>query len=248
MLPELYPYSFTSDRRWINHEWLAEVTTALAYDCAGGLGLVVLKVSLLAFAFYFLSRAISSQGAAPVGRYALLAVAAVASIGRIQTMRPQIFSFTATALLLLLLTRSAPVSLLRSVSIAALFAVWANLHGGWIVGLLILALWVASQVLSPGWDVARTARQRRCAPWSDSRDADHAVWSHALGFLVADRWADAARHPGMEFGRILANRVDLVAADDGIGHRRLHPTWMAEAYGPGSSFPFSAPSRLKSLD
>jgi len=41
-------YSFTSDRPWINHEWLAEVVMYGAYNVAGAPGLIALKLSLLA--------------------------------------------------------------------------------------------------------------------------------------------------------------------------------------------------------
>src|SRR4026209_2012184 len=41
------PYSFASDRPWINHEWLAEVATYEAWIHGGSLGLVTLKILLL---------------------------------------------------------------------------------------------------------------------------------------------------------------------------------------------------------
>ena len=41
-------YSFTSDRPWINHEWLSEVVMYGAYNAFGAAGLVALKLSLLA--------------------------------------------------------------------------------------------------------------------------------------------------------------------------------------------------------
>ena len=41
------PYSFTSDRRWINHEWLAEVVFAAAFRAGGTTGLVLLKLLLV---------------------------------------------------------------------------------------------------------------------------------------------------------------------------------------------------------
>jgi len=38
------PYAFTSDRSWINHEWLSEVLMYVAYAAFGGAGLITLKV------------------------------------------------------------------------------------------------------------------------------------------------------------------------------------------------------------
>ena len=40
------PYSFTSDRPWVNHEWLAEAIMWIFYAAGGGAGLIVLKLSL----------------------------------------------------------------------------------------------------------------------------------------------------------------------------------------------------------
>ena len=35
-LPQVDPSAFTSDRPWINHEWLAELAMGAAFDAAGG--------------------------------------------------------------------------------------------------------------------------------------------------------------------------------------------------------------------
>src|SRR5450759_1399246 len=41
-IPDADTYSFTSDRPWVNHEWLAEVLMAVAYDWFGRPGLFLL--------------------------------------------------------------------------------------------------------------------------------------------------------------------------------------------------------------
>jgi len=43
-IPRLDQYAFTSDREWINHEWLAESAMYVAYAVGRGPGLVVLKL------------------------------------------------------------------------------------------------------------------------------------------------------------------------------------------------------------
>src|SRR5262245_58073716 len=42
------PYSFTTDRPWVNHEWLSEVIFALAYGVTGPIGLIALKLLIVA--------------------------------------------------------------------------------------------------------------------------------------------------------------------------------------------------------
>src|SRR5947209_5636345 len=39
-------YSYTSDRTWINHEWLAELVFAAVYQAGGPPGLVALKAAI----------------------------------------------------------------------------------------------------------------------------------------------------------------------------------------------------------
>src|SRR5437016_1617872 len=41
-------HSFTSDKPWVNHEWLSEVTMAGAYAAAGPIGLNLLRIACLA--------------------------------------------------------------------------------------------------------------------------------------------------------------------------------------------------------
>src|SRR5207248_6453255 len=40
-------HSFTSDKPWVNHEWLAEVAMARAYAVAGPVGLNLLRIACL---------------------------------------------------------------------------------------------------------------------------------------------------------------------------------------------------------
>ena len=41
-------YSFTADRVWINHEWLAEMLMAAAFDWFGAAGLNLLRIATVA--------------------------------------------------------------------------------------------------------------------------------------------------------------------------------------------------------
>lgn len=139
-LPAADSYSFLSDRPWINHEWLAECAMHAAYAVAGPPGLVALKVLLLVGMLSAVFLALGRQSVTGASRDLLLAVVVLGTFGQINHMRPQVFSLTAFSWLLVLLTvvgsRRARLAL-----IPALFAIWVNLHGGWIVGGAALALW-----------------------------------------------------------------------------------------------------------
>ena len=118
---------------WINHEWLSEVLFGAAFSVAGGTGLVALK-ALVAGAAY----AVLWKATAPVAlptRWAIALVAVAASLPLTYTVRPQLWSLL---LLLLLATCLRRGSRLRWFA-PILFVPWANLHGGWIVGLGLIA-------------------------------------------------------------------------------------------------------------
>src|SRR4029078_6623645 len=52
------PYSFTSDRPWVNHEWLCEVVMALAFGRADAVGLNLLRLLVVGAALAFAVRVV----------------------------------------------------------------------------------------------------------------------------------------------------------------------------------------------
>lgn len=134
------PYSFTSDLRWINHEWLSELTMALAYSVGGIWGLIVLRgfVFLLTVVVLW----ISIRDVTPLWRWPSYLLGVVATFPLAITIRPQMWT-----LLFLLLT----CSILRGrwqrrVWLPLIFIAWANMHGGWLVGFGVLGIWSAFEL------------------------------------------------------------------------------------------------------
>ncbi len=142
-IPAEDPYSFTSDRPWINHEWLSEVIMAAAYGLGGSAGLVGLKLVIAAGAFSILWRALRRAGVHPPAAAGLLIAAAVGAYGLMLTVRPQLFSMLLYVILLALLNEAWRGRHRALLWVPLLFAVWANAHGGWIVGAGVLAAWGA---------------------------------------------------------------------------------------------------------
>src|ERR1043166_6405364 len=62
-------YSFTTDRPWVNHEWLSEVLFALAYRF-GPAGLILLKVAIVV-SFLALLATYLARLKAPIGLIAV---------------------------------------------------------------------------------------------------------------------------------------------------------------------------------
>jgi len=137
-LPLIDPYSFTQDIPWINHEWLAELVMGATYWLTGAVGVAVLKAVIVALIFIVvLGPYLDARPFIGAGAFLLLAIGS----GRvISTLRPQLMSLLAFALLCRLLSAGARRSWL--VVLPTLFALWVNLHGGWIVGAAVLAMWV----------------------------------------------------------------------------------------------------------
>jgi hypothetical protein len=136
------PYSFTSDRPWINHEWLSEAAMGVAYLAGGVYGLLLLKILLVGGTFALL--AFHSRHASAPARWWILAAVAVLSAPVTMTVRPQLW----TALLLTMITITTDWKISRLALLwPMIFAVWANAHGGWIVGLGVVAAWIAGSLL-----------------------------------------------------------------------------------------------------
>lgn len=147
-LSAIDPYSFTQDRPWINHEWLSEAMMAAAYSVLGPQGLILLKGTLAALTLVLVQRAY--RRASPISGVTVLTLALLSALSITFTVRPQLWSMLALALLVAIVNRSEPPTLRRVACSAALFALWANLHGGWLVGAGLLAMYGAVRA----WRVA----------------------------------------------------------------------------------------------
>jgi hypothetical protein len=135
-LPWADPYSFTQDVPWINHEWLSEIQMGLAWTVGGTVGLTILKGTLVLAAFWLVWSGL--RGVDFGVRIVLMAALALGAARMIQTLRPQLWSLLALTLLCRALLSERP----RAVRwLPLLFVLWANVHGGWVVGLGMLGAW-----------------------------------------------------------------------------------------------------------
>ena len=136
------PYSFTSDVVWINHEWLSEVALGLAYSAGGVAGLLALKVAIVGAAYALIARRL--RGVGSVARWWIFAVIVAAAMTITSSLRPQLW--TVLALTAVLSTTDWPIRRLALLW-PVIFALWANFHGGWIVGLGVVATWSAGALV-----------------------------------------------------------------------------------------------------
>jgi len=152
-VPSSDVYSFTSDRTWINHEWLTDVVLALAYRLGGTIGLAILAAAVvlaaLAIAWW------SARRSGMAGWRLEVLTAAVFALGvapLAQTIRAQAISAPLFAGLLALMREFDRGRHRAAFALPLLFLVWANLHGAWVMGGGILAIWTfvrIAQIPSP---------------------------------------------------------------------------------------------------
>lgn len=154
-IPTVDPYSYTvAGQPWVVHEWLFEVLTFLGYRAVGyrGLALIMALVVLATYTLHYLL--LRALGAGRVLAGALVTWTCLLTFMLI-TMRPHLFTylFLSIELWCLYLYRSGRR---RAVWILPLLMpLWINLHGGWIMGLGTLALFILGE-----WLNARTHGER----------------------------------------------------------------------------------------
>jgi hypothetical protein len=135
-------FTFTaSGRPWVDQQWLAQLLLAAASRAGGWNGLVVLRTLLIGATFALVYLACRQRGA---GRRAA-ALLALASFGGAMlglALRPQLFAFALFALVAwAIASRDSHPGRLLVVPVAV--ALWANVHGSFFLGPLLVALaWV----------------------------------------------------------------------------------------------------------
>jgi hypothetical protein len=138
-IPKADPFSFTfPGAPWTNHEWLSEVVFALCFRIAGATGLTLLRVAIVAgtatmLAWLLLRRTRNAFLAA------LVLTAYLPLLSRLLNVRAHAFTYLLTAVVFCVLEigRERPRALW---ALPPLLALWANLHGGFVLGWLTAAL------------------------------------------------------------------------------------------------------------
>jgi hypothetical protein len=191
-IPHADLYSFTSDRSWVNHEWLAEVFIGHAYRAGGDVGLIVLKLAAIGSMLLLLGSTLREERIySAFVRDAAVALAVILTFDQTRYVRPQLFSLVAFAVLLRCLAKARRGAQHWLLLLPPLFAAWANLHGGWLVGGGVLALWTG---------VLAASGNRR-----------HAMWCAAAG--AASLAATLLNPYGVELWIFLRDTVGLQRAD-----------------------------------
>lgn len=159
-IPTLDLFSYTrGGEPFVPYEWLSEVIFAATSLQLGFAGVAVLAASLAAAPFLLLARWTVRDGANPFVAIGLLTAGALA--GSMHWLaRPHLF----TILLALLWTRAlvrhrATGSLRPLAALPPLMALWANLHGGFLAGFVILGVFLVGAIVEAQRDDGVTGRR-----------------------------------------------------------------------------------------
>jgi hypothetical protein len=137
-VPETDVYSFTMrGQPWISTQWLAQVVYAKAYALAGWSGPVVLAATASAATFALLTKFLSrnlSESAALVFVAVALALTAPHLLARPHVLALPVMVAWIGGLIAAADRRGAP-----SFWLLPLMVLWANLHGGFVFGLVMIA-------------------------------------------------------------------------------------------------------------
>ncbi len=137
------PYSYSAPGHyWNNHEWLTEVLMAAIFNHAGVFGLILLKLACSAVVILALAGALAETGSSTLVQFAVLIGSAVVIKPQLQ-FRPQSFTFALLAVLICILTQDAYRHRGRLWLAIPILALWANLHGGFIMGIAAIGTYTA---------------------------------------------------------------------------------------------------------
>ena len=149
-IPRFDTYSYSAvGAPWHNHEWLSQVALAFFYVHLGVFGLKLLKLICSSILIVALAIGISATGAAARVQRLTLILSAVAISTQMQ-FRPQLFTFMMIAVVMMALAIEVYRGRAVLWPLIPMFTLWANFHGGYIVGLG--AMGIATAVMfAQGW-------------------------------------------------------------------------------------------------
>jgi hypothetical protein len=133
------PFSYTrGGAPFVGFEYGSQVIYALTERIGGVAGVAILAGLLIGLTYALLAQFLLRRGVDPLLAYLTTILAALAGAGH-WLARPHLFTFVAVMLLMELLERAPGKPLLP---FAALFGIWANIHGGFVYGWILIGLYL----------------------------------------------------------------------------------------------------------
>jgi hypothetical protein len=145
VIPQTDPFSYTAaGQPWVAHEWLAEIGMFLLYRSGGYLAMVVCFASLITLTYWLALRTLRTLGIGlPASVCITFWIAFMSMAG--WHVRPQAFSYLFFSFFLYLLIRARSHNDRRLWLLPLTMVVWVNLHGGYIMGLILVGLFITGE-------------------------------------------------------------------------------------------------------
>jgi len=147
-IPTVDIYSYTAaGKPWVAHEWLSELMFYVVQRQLGYVGNVALFGLLSMLTWLAVYATCRRRGIGELSATALMIWGYVVAMGSIN-VRPQMLTALLLAVAALLLTRYKQGQPKPLWALPPLFALWVNLHGGYVIGLALVVLTVGGEALS----------------------------------------------------------------------------------------------------
>jgi len=141
-IPEGVPYAAAPTAGWENVPVLGELLFHGLEAGLGDRGLVLVQAAAVAIALGLLALDMRRAGAADAPSALVLLLVAVASAASLLVVRAQVFSLALFPAVVVLLRAQARAPSWRIWLLVPLFALWANLHGGVLVGAAVAGVYL----------------------------------------------------------------------------------------------------------
>ena len=160
-LPRVDIYSFTkAGEPWVSSSWLAQVLYATSYNLAGWTGPVVLAAGCIAAAFALLTHILGRR--VPAAFAVAVAIAALVLSKGHFLARPHVLVLPIMLAWAYGLMSASERGQAPSPWLLLLIALWANLHGGFVFGLVLSGAFALDAL----WNADRAARKSLALRWT----------------------------------------------------------------------------------
>jgi hypothetical protein len=156
---DVFSYTRAGDH-YVGFEYGSQLLFAFVHQAGGFAGVAILTGLLIGASYAVLARFLLARGVDPLLTYLVSIVSAV--VGAVHwTARPHLITLLGTMLLLFVLEPGE--RRIRPWLLIPAFALWANLHAGWVFALVLLGIYLAGHLIElwRGNDRARARAEVR---------------------------------------------------------------------------------------
>lgn len=164
IIPHIDWYSYTmSNFAWIDHEWLSEILIFKIKEFFGWAGLAIFFAMIITFTFGWLLPKSLGKNRPFYAAYLLIILGVIVSSLTFGA-RPQMFTILGVALLFFILNefKNKPLGKI-AYSLPLIFLLWANTHGGFVLGLGLLTIYLVLERF-----LLKRAKENPTADWLKS--------------------------------------------------------------------------------